>query len=191
MVEAAPEQCASVGHPLCFPADLTVDLLHGVGSKVGEASILEIGPDLLHGIEVGSVRREPVDVPARVGGEILAYVAMRMRSSFIPQEDHWPPVVAAEVPKAVEDLRAADIRLGMKRQVEGEAAPPGGHHERTEPRDLIARPGAQGQRRRDAAAPPCATDHGGHQKARLIQADQPGAQARQFFLMRTQSCCSQ
>lgn len=117
MPEEALEECGPLGQSTPFSADLEVDLLYGVGYEVGQAPVLEIDPDLFHGVEVGGIGREPVDMPAGMRCQVLTHLAVRVRLSRIPQEDQGTPVVAAEVPEAAEDLRAADIRLGGQRQI--------------------------------------------------------------------------
>ncbi len=191
VAEELLEEVGAVSQPLPFGPDFVVDLLHGVRREVGEAPILEIAPDLLHGVEFWSIGREPLRLPAGMGREILADVAMLVRPAQIPEEDQRAAVLAAEVVEEIEDLGAPDVRLGVQGQIERHAPSARGHDEGGHARDLLARPRAHAQRRRDAPAAPGPANQRRHQEACFVEADQPGAQATQFFLTRDQSSCSQ
>lgn len=167
--------------PAGFLLDLSLDLLHLVGGEIRQAAIFEIGPDLLDGIELGSIRREPFRVPVGGGLQIVLHAAMAVRATEIPQEDTGPSVMAGEVAEKAEDVGAADIFLGTERQVEGDPVAARGDHEGAEPGDFFMRSGAERKRRGESAKAPGPANDWGHQEAGLIEADQPGAEAREFF----------
>lgn len=190
MPEEALEQPGPTFEVAHFLAGRAVNVGHMIGREVREAAVLEIRPEVVDGIEIGSVGWETFDVPVGAGSQPLADLAVPVRAGPVPQHDHRTPEVV-EVAEHPEDLGPPDIFPGIERQVEGEASAPGRHAEHAEAGDFLVGPRPDGQPRGYPAESPGAAQDRGHQEARFVQAEQPGTQASQFFLIRGQSCRSQ
>ncbi len=182
MPEETPQERLPAPEPSGFVADLAVDLTHVVRGEVREPTVLEVGPHLFRRVEFGGVGGQPGDVPAGMGLEPGADRAVAMRPAAIPEQDEGVAIVPIERAEEVEDLRAADIGFRMEREGQGQSLTVRRNDQRAEPRNLFMPTGPDVDRRRDAAAPPCAPQQRLHEKARLIRADQAGALATEFFL---------
>lgn len=88
--EEAPEQVRATPEALDLLADPELDLLDMVGGEVGESAVLEIRPDLLHGVEFRGIRREPFYVPGGTLAEVMFYPVVAMWASQVPQQDEGP-----------------------------------------------------------------------------------------------------
>jgi hypothetical protein len=113
VVEKTFEQFGVPGNPASFFANLLADLVNRIGGEVSQPAILEIGPQLLNRVEFGSIRGQPVHVPARMGGQVATDLVVLVRSAPIPQQDERAPMMSLKVFKEPEDVRASDIFLGV------------------------------------------------------------------------------
>jgi hypothetical protein len=97
----------------CLAPDLSTDVAQLFGCEVGEPAVLEVGPDLFLWIERGRVGREPDDVIAGMAGKVLADEVMAVRVTSVPEEHDVSAVVMAEMAQELDDLRSANVRVGM------------------------------------------------------------------------------
>ncbi len=182
------EQVGTVGHATGFTLDRPANLGKIIRRKVGESTVLEIGPDLLLRLQLRRVRRQPHHVPPGMHREVATHLAVPVRIPAVPQQHERPAMMPSEVPEEVEDVRAADVLAGTEGKIQGDAPAAWRDDERADPRDLLVRACPNRQRRRDPAKRPRTAEQRGHQKPRFVQADQARAESGQFFLARAQSC---
>jgi hypothetical protein len=171
-----------------FAANRTGNHLGAVWSEVGQASVLEVAPDLLLGIKFWSVARQPEGMPLWVFGEIGADDLVAVGSALVPQEKEVPGVVSAELVQEVEDFGAAYVLLRVKGQVEGDATTPRRHDEGTDARDLLVGTSADDKGGGLSTTRPGSSDQRGHHEPCLVEADQACLEAGEFFLARVHSC---
>ena len=158
------------------------DLVDGVWSEVRETTVLEVAPEQLHGVEFGGVGRKPDDVPARMRGQPRAHELVLVRVAAVPDQDDGPAYVTremAEKPQACGPRMfirgySASARVSWRRRGDTTSAPMP---------ETFSCERARGHRRRRSAPRPRASEHRHHQKAGLIETDQVGAAAREFFLL--------
>lgn len=81
VVEKAPEKVRTAAEALDFLANSGLDLLNMVRVEVGKSAVLEIGPDLLHGVEFWGIGREPFHMPGGMLAEVMPHLAVAMRAS--------------------------------------------------------------------------------------------------------------
>lgn len=182
MAKETPQQFGVSGQAASFPVDVGLDLAHGVRGEVREAAVLEIAPEQLDGIEIGRVGRKPHDVAARMRGQPGSYERVSVRTSAVPHHDEWPADMAREMAEEAQHLRAAHVAARVEGQSESDAPAPGRHDEGPDPGHLLVGASAHDELGRRAARRPRAADHRHHQEAGLIEADQMGAEAPEFFL---------
>jgi len=187
VVEEAPEQVRATPEALDLLADTGLDLPDMVGSEVGKSAVLQVCPDLLHRVEFRGVGREPFHMPSRMLAEVMSDLVVAMRASQVPQQDERTGVVSPQMRQESKDLRATDVFVGMERQVEVDATAPWGDDQGSNTGDLLVGSGPDGQFGGLAPQAPGPSDQGSHQEAGLIEADQAGAEAGEFFLTRGQS----
>lgn len=188
VVEEAPEKVRTAAEALDLLANSGLDLLNMVRVEVGESAVLEVGPDLLHGVEFRGIGREPFRMPGGMLAEVTPHLAVAMRASEIPEQDEGPRVVSPQSFEEPKDLRATDVPVGMQGQVEMDALATRGDDQGPDAGDLLVRSGSDKQLGGLPPQAPSPSDQGGHQEAGLVEADQAGVEAREFFLMRGHSC---
>ena len=127
-------------------------------------------------------------MPVSVSGEIGANDLVAVGLALVPQEQQMPGVVPAELAKEVEDLGAAYILLGVKGQVERDATTPRRHDEGADARDLLVGTLAHHKGWGLPTGRPGSSDQRGHHEPCLVEADQAGLEAGEFFLARVHSC---
>jgi hypothetical protein len=165
-------------------ADVSADFVNSIRRQVREPAVLEVAPQQLDGVEIGSVGREPDNGPPGVSREPGADAGVLVRVAAIPHEDDGPAHVPSEMAEKPEDLRPADVEPGIQRQGQRDLPPARRDDERANAGDLLVGSRAYGERGGDAARGPRAAKHGHHQETRLIEADQVGALSPEFFLPR-------
>lgn len=188
VVEEASEQVRTIPEAVDLPANSGLDLLNMIWVEVGEPTVLEIGPDLLHGVEFRGIGREPFHMPGGMLAEVMSHVAVAMRASEVPQQDEGTGVVSPQSFEEPKDLKATDVPVGMQGQVEIDALATRGDDQGPDAGDLLVRSGSDGQLGGLSPQAPSPSDQGGHQEAGLVEADQAGVEAGEFFLMRGHSC---
>jgi len=161
---------------------MSANVVDGGRREVREPAIFEIAPKQLHRVEVGRVGREPDGRPARMPGEPRADEGVLVGVAAIPDQDDGPAHVTREMAEKPQHLGSADVQPRVERQRESDLAAAWRYDERANAGDLFMGPRAHGERRRDAARRPRAPEHRHHQEAGLIETDQVGASAREFFL---------
>jgi len=189
--EEPSEDVGTTIHPVGFPFHLLLDGGKGIRGEVGQAPVFQVGPGMVHGVELGSVRGKPGHMPVRPPGEPGPDLLVRVDPGAVPQEDHRAPVVAAELLEHAQDLGPAHVGLRVQGEVEGHPPATGRQDQGADGRDLLVGPGAEGEQRGLPARGPGTPEHGGHEEPGFVQADQPGTAAGQFFLTRGHSCWSQ
>jgi len=182
VAEEAPQELRPTPEALPLLAHVAANLLNRVRREVREAAVFEVAPDELDGVEFGRVGRQPDDVTARMSGEPGAHEVVRVRPSAIPEEDEGAADVAGEMTKKAQHLRTPNVDPRMQCERERDLTAPGRDNERANARDFLVRTGADGDRRRGAARRPRPPQHGHHEKAGFIEANQVRAEAPKFFL---------
>ncbi len=154
--------------------------------EVGQRVELEVGPEVLHGIELRGIGREGKGMEAGMSGEEGSGEERAVSVQAIPQQDDGALEVPLQVLEERDDAKAVDIAIGM--ETEGEAHPvPGWRNAQGgDGRHLLMAPRALQQDGRGVAGPPAAPHNRSHEKARLVKEDEPGFQSRGFFLIRGQ-----
>ncbi len=89
-----------------------------VWGEVREATVFEIGPELLDGVQVRGVGREPLHVPPGMSLEEPSNKVMLVGPTSVPEEEEGTPIVPPKLAKKVQYLRAANVRLWMKTEVQ-------------------------------------------------------------------------
>ncbi len=106
-------------------ADGGVQSLPEIGQIIRRAvgeRLVGLGPDILRGIEFGRVRREVMDVQARVTREEGLNLSTPVDGAAIPEQIHG----AAQMPEQVMQ-EGADIETREIAEIERQP-PPGGRH---------------------------------------------------------------
>ncbi len=88
-----------------------------VWGEVREATVFEIGPELLDGVQVRGVGREPLHVPPGMSLEEPSNEVVLVGLTSVPEEEEGTPIVPPELAKKLQYLRAANVRLWMKTEV--------------------------------------------------------------------------
>lgn len=97
-------------------------------------------------------------------------------------------MVSPQMLQESKNLRATDVLVGMQGQVEVDALAARGDDQGPDARDLLVRSGSDSQFGGLSPQAPGPSDQGSHQEAGLVETDQAGVEAGEFFLMRGHSC---
>lgn len=90
-------------------AQLLTDRCQAVGTEVCVRRSLEPSPYAFHGVEFGGVRREAMDrKPSALGADIVQGFAAAMGEESVPDQNHRPSDVAAQVLEETDNLPRAD-----------------------------------------------------------------------------------
>lgn len=155
--------------------------------RIGQRIVLEIGPKVFDRIELGCVGREILGSDMRLGSEEGLHDAGTVRLQPIPDQDPGSGQLSIELPKEAANPEGIDVGMRMESKVKQHIIARGRHRQRGDGRDLLMRPRALLEDGRDALRMPGASDQRRHQKTRLVDEDEMGAQARGVFFTRGQS----
>ena len=174
-----------------FAANHATDLFNGSRREVGQATELEIAPEVLHGVQLGSIAGQKFDAPSRMVGQELPDLCVFVTLAAIPDEDGGAAHVPSQISKEGEQARPAEVFFGQQRQIPIEPAPFGRNHQSAGSRYLFkgTPPGAD-----DGGASPSSPGlpyNRVHQESGLVLEDDARADATGFFLMRGHSSRTQ
>lgn len=164
-------------------ADRRVQSLPEIGQiirrTVGER-LVSLSPDVLRRIEFGCVRREVMDVEARVVREEGPNLAAAVDGAAIPEQVHGAAQVPEQVLEERADVEASEI-AGATAEIERQAPPLGRHRHPAADREAVV-PVAVPQIRRLPSGRPGPAHVGDEQKTALIDEDEMGATSSGVFL---------
>ena len=156
-----------------------------VGASIGQDSFGEL-PDLLIGIELGSVGGEGLDAQP---GEALEQGADEWATvdlDAVPEHDDGPAEMGQQGPQEGTDVRRAQVLVGMTADVQPAAVATGTQGQGRDDRNPIV-PLPVVQYGRLASRGPGAPHRGRQEEAALVDEDEVGAQPRGVFFTRGQS----
>jgi len=104
-----------------------------------------------------------------------------MWQTAIPQHARRAPEMPAEMADEPPDVRRPDILARVEHQVERDATALGRYDQGRNTRELFMPASPQAELGRAAALGPRPANQRGHEKPRLVDANQPGSELRQFF----------
>jgi len=171
------------GDPSGVPFGATAKLVDIEGGVVGERVHLEVGPERLHGVQVGGVGGEENRVDGAAAATELGRDAS-MDVETIPHEDDRRTELSAKRSDKPEKVLGNDVFVGQERKVKSHPASPGRDGQGRDHRDAfmgapsLIKDGRLSHRR------PGAADEWGHEKPALIQEDERGFQAPGVFFTR-------
>ena len=142
---------------------------------------LEMTPHELIRVEFGSVSGEAVGVQPGVSLQEDRDQLPFVGCPGVPQQDHGPSQVPAQLLQERHHLGGADVLVGIEPCIQRESLPPGRHADGRDRRDFRPVPGDAQSRGLPARSP--GADHAGdEQEATLVEKDQVGAEPFSLFL---------
>jgi len=178
-----------------YPASMTVssrgELFDFRGSEVCERVVLQVAPDLLHGIELRCVGREPHHVKAAMATDEGRDGAAAMDAESVPDQDDWTLQVAQEVAEEIDGPRDVDVSVCCEGEVKSHPPPPRRHCQCSDDRSLLPVTAALVQHRSLAAWRPGPPDQRRGEQTTLVQEDQMGVQPPGAFFTLFQSTLTQ
>jgi hypothetical protein len=151
---------------------------------------LEICPDKLVGIELGSIPRKKVAVDSTMPAEELLHGNCPVDCVIVPQQNNVASKVSQEVLKKLKNLLGSDILLGVKSEIEPEPSPVWRDTESRDSRELG--PGSSWDLKMGCSSPWCPrpgnTWH--QQEPAFIQEDDIRPKRVSFFLSQATLCAS-
>ena len=97
---------------------LTCQAIHFGGRQIGEGIRLQVGPQILDGIEFGSIGRQPFIPDPGVALDSTAHRSGAVAGQPIPDDNHRGPQMALELAQEVRDQGNANVLVGMEAKVQ-------------------------------------------------------------------------
>ena len=159
-------------------------LIEIIRSAVGQR-VVRLAPDALVGIEFGRIRREALQVEARVSAAEVPDRLALVRLAVVPDDDEVAPQMPEQVPEELASLCLLDV-LAMQLEIQADAPAVGADGERRDGGDLVVFVVVLGDRGL-ATRPPGTADRGDQEEAGFVDESDMGAQPRGVFFTRRQS----
>jgi hypothetical protein len=173
---------ASVGAGGCS------DLVEAEERDVGQGVELEERPEVLDGVELGSVGGKVLGMKpwGRVeqGADLLGPVYVEAA----PDHDQRSSQMAVQDAEELYRLGRPDVATGVETKEQLDAVAGWGDDQARHGRDLLVRTSSLEQYRRPAARRPTAAHERSHQEPAFVDEDEGGVEPAGFFLMRGHSC---
>lgn len=160
-------------------------------SEVGHRVELEVGPEVLDRVELGSVGREMDGAQGRAGGNEGFHLLGAMHLEAVPQHDSGSAELLEKDLEEGKHLRCADVAIGMEPEVELKMVSKRRDAQRGDGRDLLMGSSALPEHRRLSPRRPASANQRRHHEAAFVEEDQEGLQPRGVFFTRGQSCLTQ
>ena len=155
--------------------------------RIGQGIVLEVSPEVFDRIELGCIGRQVFGSDMGLGREEHLDNAGAVRLQPIPDQDPGRAELTVELAEERADGDGVEIGMWMESEIKLHSIARGRHTEGGNDRDLLVRPSPLLEDGRDAARMPGPSYQRRHQKARLVDEDEIGAQARGVFFTRGQS----
>lgn len=136
---------------------------------------LDVTPDLLDGVELGSIRRQQFDLEARVVGHEFADRFAFVHAASIPDQDHRASKMLQQLANEPGDRGRFEMIVREGAEVETQMSALGRDGQSRDDRDLVAVFGAMLQDGRFALGSQGAADQRAKQRAAFVDEDQMGA----------------
>jgi hypothetical protein len=167
--------------PVNAVADAPAESKQVVGGSVGQGRRIEVSPQLLDGIEIRCVRRQPHDgQPRPMLGERLSDHAASVRRQATPDKNHATPHVATQRRQELDHMRAAH-GTGMKCQGPPGRATRGRRQQGPDRREMLPMIERLDDHGGSAFRCPCCANRRPLGEAALVQEAQHGPQASGVF----------
>ncbi len=160
-------------------------------SKVCQRVHFKVTPDVFNGIKFGCVRRKEMGMQTRVFDKELARSLRAMGLKTIPNQDDRPGKLVQKHAEEMDDPMRVYICVGVKPEIQVDIIPRRGYAKRRNYGYFPVRPRALMEQRRFAPWTPRAANQRRHQYTAFVNKNEPGPQARGFFLMRGHSVLTQ
>ena len=157
------------------------------GRIIGELIGLEVGPEVLDGIEFRCLGWE-VFQKSRAGRYAPGGQFAQVCLEAIPDQHDGRAQLTLQVLQEFQYTSAVDVGIRMQAEVQRDAITLGRDAHGRDGRDLAMRAGALAQDGRVSAQAPGAAHQRGHHQTRFVDKDQRSAQAGSVFFTRGQSC---
>lgn len=160
-------------------------------SKVCQRIHFKVAPDVFNGIKFGCVGREEMGMQTRVFHKELARSLRAMGLKTIPDQSDRPGKLLQKHAEEMDDPIGVYICVGVKSEIQVDIIPRRGYAKCCDHRYFLMRSRALIEQRRLAPRAPRAANQRRHQYAAFVNKNEPGLQARGFFLMRGHSVLTQ
>ena len=155
-----------------------------VGQRVG----LQVTPDILHGIEFGSIRGKEMNVQARMTLNPVLYSLGAVSLQAVPDQDDWTIQLAKELTQKGDGQIGIDVDIRMQSEIEMWAVTTRTDRQGGDGRDFLVCPCALVEHRRLSARTPTAARQRSHHQAAFIKKNQVSFQLLCFFFMPGHCC---
>lgn len=172
-------------------ADAARDLHQGVQAQsheIGERVHFDVGPDVLHGVEFGSVGWQVVDMDIGLATKVLLDPGCAMGEEAIPDDDHRPSQLPFQFLDEVANRPRRDVPIGVESEAQANPVSLGRHTQGGDHRDFLMVTAAVVQDRSLAGRSPGSANQGSQENAGFVDEREVRPQPRGFFLMRGHSC---
>lgn len=148
----------------------------------------QIGPDVLHRVEFGSIGRKKGDV--QIGGCVDegSHLPGPVGGQAVPDQYNRLTQFPEEVAKKLDHQRSIDIGVRMQPKIQPNSIATRIDAESGNGGDFLVSSGPLVQHRRMPARVPAAANQGRHQQAGFVEENEVRFQSAGFFLMRGHSC---
>ena len=148
---------------------------------VGQWVLLQITPNLFHGIEFGGVGREVFQIETEMPVKERFDFSGQVGARAIPDHQDVSWQLAEQLKQKVQGSICVDVLVRVQAEVEVKSVATRRHGQRAHTRDLLTGPAALIEDGGLAAGSPGATDQRGHEKAGFVEENQMRLQPGGFF----------
>lgn len=157
---------------------------------VGERIGLQIGPQILDGVEFWGIGRQVFDM-CRTRQDALIDECAGVGFEIVPDQDHRHAQLVLQMLKEIHGVLGIDVCIRMQPKVQGDPIPAGRDAQCGDGRDFSVTASALSKHGGVSTQTPGATHQGRHQQARFVEKDDGGSQACGVFFTRGQSFSTQ
>lgn len=158
-----------------------------VGHRIG----LQVAPDVLGWIKLRRIRRQKLQTPIFLTGDVVSYATSPMGHEPIPYQREGTLKMPAQLLQERKNLSGVDVRLRMKAKKQPDAGSIGRDGQSGDDGNLPIRVGPMSEQGSLAARRPRPSHQRHHQEAAFVDKDERRAYARGVFFTRGQSILTQ
>lgn len=176
------QKVLGITDPVGFPADTDTQLPNIPDSMIGQTVKFKVPPKMVNGIEVGRIRRKPLQNKPLMRLNKLFHLATTMDTGTVTQHNNPPFDMTSHLFDETDSFPLLDILSRVESQIKPQSPAPRRNTDTTDSRNLLVTLGSVTIDRSLSFGRPGPAHRRQHKKARFVNKNKGGQQTPGFFL---------
>lgn len=176
------QKVLGITNSVSFAPDAVSQLPDISNSMIGQTVKLKISPKVVNRIELGRIRRKPLQDESLMRLDKLFHLFTTMDTGTIPQDNNPSSEMVSQLPEKTNSFSLGDILVGMKSQIKPQSLSLRRNTNCTNSRDFLVTLGSVAVERSLASGRPGPTHCRQHKKTRFVNKDKGCTLPPGFFL---------